>query len=124
MTSKTTYGVTTMKAIYSLNRAVMPVLEPKIYNIKKTELWGLMQIPVDNAVATNRMTNTNAVILIEFKGDKAKYKTVAKNFKDYVGGGKIQYLPIFSEDTIGYSQTRGFNLLNINRTKNRYYSII
>jgi hypothetical protein len=83
-----------------------------------------MQIPVDNAVATNRMTNTNAVFLIEFKGDKANYKTVAKNFKDYVGGGKIQYLPIFSEDTIGYSQTRGFNLLNINTKKNQYYSII
>ena len=120
----TTYGANTMKAIYSLNRAVMPVLEPKIYNIKKIEMRGLMQIPIDNAVATNRLPDTNAVTLIEFGDTKVKYKTIAKDFKNDVGGGDIVYLPIFSEDTIGYSQTRGFNLLNIKTKKDQYYSIV
>ena len=65
----------------------MPVLEPKIYNIKKIEMRGLMQIPIDNAVATNRLPDTNAVTLIEFGDTKVKYKTIAKDFKNDVGGG-------------------------------------
>jgi hypothetical protein len=59
------------------------------------------------------LPGTNAVTRIEFKDKKLKYHTIAKNFKSYVGGGDIVYLPVFSEDTIGYSQNRGFNLLNI-----------
>lgn len=124
ITVTSTYGAKTMKSIYSLNRAVLPVLEPKIYSIKKVEMRGLMQIPVDNAVATNAMPDTNAVTLIEFGDTKVKYNTVAKDFKTSVGGGYCEFLPIFSEDTIGYSQTRGFNLLNIKTKKHQYYSII
>ena len=115
------YGEDTMQPLYKLNRAVMAKLEPKVYSTKDKEILGLMDYPMDNAVATNRLNN--AVTLIAFNNDRAKFKTVAKNFKDYVGGGLIKYLPVFSEDTIGYSQSRGFTKLNIKTKKCNYYSI-
>ena len=120
------YGENTMRPLYTLNRALMKKLLPEIYPTKKNEIVGIFDFPVDNAIATNMLPGTNAVTLISFdeKKLKVKYKTIAKNFKDYVGGGETSYLPIFSEDIIGYSQTRGFNLLNIRTKKNNYYSIV
>lgn len=120
------YGENTMQPLYTLNKALMPKLEPQIYPTKKNEIVGIFDFPVDNAIATNMLPGTNAVTLISFNEKKMKveYKTIAKNFKDYVGGGNTSYLPIFSEDIIGYSQTRGFNLLNVKTKKNNYYSII
>lgn len=119
--NQTCYGEDTMQPLYRLNRAVMPKLEPEIYSTKDKEILGLLDYPMDNAVATNMLGN--AVTLIRFNDDKVKLKTVAKNFKDYVGGGHTVYLPVFSEDTIGYSQNRGFTLLNLNTKKCNYYSI-
>ncbi len=46
-----------------------------------------------------------------------KYKTVAKNFKGHVSGGVERHLPIFSENVITYTQTRGFTLLNVKNKK-------
>jgi len=99
----------------------MPKLEPKIYSTKDKEVLGLLDYPMDNVVATNRLGN--AVTMIKFSDDKAKFKTVAKNFKDYVGGGHTVYLPALWRDTIGYSQNRGFTLLNLKNKKCKYYSI-
>ena len=115
------YGEDAMFPLYKLNRAVMHKLEPKIYSTKDKEILGLLDYPMDNVVATNRLDN--AVTLIGFSNDNVQLKTVAKNFKDYVGGGHTVYLPAFSKDTIGYSQNRGFTLLNLKNKKCRYYSI-
>ena len=112
----TTYGANTMKAIYSLNRAVMPVLEPKIYNIKKIEMWGLMQIPIDNAVATNAMPDTNAVTLIEFGDTKVKYKTIAKDFKNDVGGGILCIYQFFLRTLLGILRPGGL-IFSISKQK-------
>ncbi|MFP4572209.1 MAG: hypothetical protein ACLFNW_04485 [Desulfobacterales bacterium] len=120
------YGESTMEPLYTFNTALMPKLEPTIYSTGETEIQGLFDFPADNAIATNELPGTNAVTRIDFDEEKAKvkFKTVAKDFKTYVGGGDTSYLPIFSEDTIGYAQTRGFTLLDINTGKANYYSII
>ena len=99
------YGEKTMQPLYTLNKALMPKLEPQIYPTKKVEITGIFDFPVDNAIATNQLPGTNAVTLISFDEKKLKveYKTIAKNFKDYVGGGSTSYLPIFSE--IGVKST-------------------
>ena len=113
------YGEDNMEPIYKNVKTVfMPRLEPQVYPIKE-DITGIMDFPVDNAIATNELPDTNAVTLIKFneKKLKVKYKTVAKNFIKYVGGGEPRYLPIFSEKIIGYEQTRGFTLLDIKRKK-------
>ncbi len=115
------FGENTMMPVYSLNKALMPKLSPKIYSTKRNKIEGLFDIPVDDAIATNKIGN--AITLIHFKGDNVKYETVKRNFLDYVSGGNDGYMPIFSEDTIGYSIGRGFLLFNIKNSKFNYYSI-
>jgi len=109
------YGEDTMQPLYNFNTALMPKLEPTIYSTKKVLIEGIFDFPADNAIATNREPGRNAVTLITFneKKLKVKYKTIAKNFKSYVWGGREIHLPIFSEDYIGYTQSRGFTLLNL-----------
>lgn len=115
------YGENTMMPVYSLNKTLMPKLNPKIYSTKKNKIEGLFAVPVDNALATNKIGN--AITLIHFKEDKIKFDTLKSDFLDYVSGGDDGYLPIFSEDTIGYSIGRGFLLFNIKNNKFNYYSI-
>ena len=115
------YGENAMQPLYSLNKALMQKLNPKIYSTKKNKVEGMFDVPVDNAIATNKIGN--AITLIHFKGDKVKYETVKRNFLDYVSGGDDGYMSIFSEDTIGYSIGRGFLLFNIKNNKFNYYSI-
>ena len=115
------YGENTMRPVHTLNRALMEKLEPKIFSAKKNLIEGMFDIPVDNAVATNRIGN--AITLIRFKGDKVKYETLKRNFLDYVSSGDDKYLLLFSEDTIGYSIGRGFLLFNVLNNKFNYYSI-
>jgi hypothetical protein len=110
-----------MQPLYSLNKALMPKLNPKIYSTKKNKIEGMFDVPVDNAIATNKIGN--AITLIHFKADKVKYETVKRNFLDYVSGGDDGYMPIFSENTIGYSIGRSFLLFNIKNNKFNYYSI-
>jgi hypothetical protein len=110
-----------MMPLYSLNKALMPKLNSKIYSTKKNKIEGMFDVPVDNTIVTNKMGN--AITLIHFKENKIKYETVKKNFIDYVSGGEDGYLPIFSEESIGYSIGRGFLLFNIRNNKFNYYSI-
>ena len=119
------YGDTKMDPLYIWNMALIPKLEPEIYPTDKTRITHIFDFPADDAIATNRDPGNNAVTLITFDKEnlKVKYKTIAKNFKSYVSGGSERYLPVFSEDTIGYSQTRGFCLLNI-KTKKSYSTTI
>ena len=113
------YGEDSMQPLYNFNTALMPKLEPAIYSTKKVLIEGIFDFPADNAIATNREPGSNAVTLITFdeKKLKVKYKTIAKNFKSYVWGGEEIHLPIFSENYIGYTQSRGFTLLNLKTKK-------
>ena len=115
------YGENTMRPVYTLNRALMEKLQPKIFSTKKNLIEDLFSVPIDNAVATNRIGN--AITVIRFKGDKVKYETLKRNFLDYVSSGDDTYMPIFSEDTIGYTIGRGFLLFNVLNNKFNYYSI-
>ena len=119
------YGDTTMDPLYIWNKALMPKLEPVIYSTGKHQIMNIFDFPADNAIATNREPGNNAVTLIGFDGKNLKvtYKTVAKDFTGNVSGGKQRYLPVFSEDTIGYSQTRGFILLDLKTKKCDYHVI-
>ena len=121
--NKLSFGEKNMEPFFTLNEAVTKKLAPEIYSTKTKEISGIFDIPVDNAIASNSIPGTNAITLITFKNGKVKYKTIIKNFKSYVSGGVTHYLPIFSEDWIGYSQNRGFNLINIEKKKARYYSV-
>lgn len=115
------HGENAMQPLYSLNKALMPKLNPKLYSTKKKKIEGLFAVPVNNAIASNKIGN--AITLIHYKGDRVKYETVKRNFLDYVSGGDDGYMPIFSEDTIGYSIGRGFLLFNIKNNKFNYYTI-
>ena len=77
---KNLYGENTMQPLYNLNRALMPRLEPKIYSTKNIEIEGIFEVPVDNAIATNKIGN--AITLLHFNGKKIKYKTVKKDLSD------------------------------------------
>jgi hypothetical protein len=117
----TAHGEYIMRPIYTLNKASMKTLEPKTYSTKKMKIEGLFDVPIDNMVATNRIGN--AITLISFKGDKVKFKTLKRNFLDYVSSGDDGYMFLFSEDTIGYTIGRGFLLFNVKNNKSNYYSI-
>ena len=96
-------------------------LEPVIYKAQKRIIRGIFDVPVNNTIASNRIEN--GITLINFSGEKVKYKSIKKNFLDYVSSGNDIHLPIFSEDKIGYSLGRGFLLFNIKNKKYNYYSI-
>ena len=115
------YGENTMRPVHTLNRALMEKLKPKIFSTKKNLIEDIFSVPIDNTVATNRIGN--AITVIRFKGDKVKYETLKRNFLDYVSSGDDTYMPIFSEDTIGYTIGRGFLLFNVLNNKFNYYSI-
>lgn len=110
-----------MRPLYTQNKALMPRLQPKIYTTGKIEIRGLFDVPVDNAVATNRIGD--AIIQIYFDSKKVKYKIISHGGLDYVSAGREIHLPIFSEDQIAYSMGRGFLLFNMKRHDYRYYSI-
>ena len=115
------HGENAMRPVYSLNKALMSKLNPKIYSTKKNKKEGMFDVPVNNTIATNK--KGNAITLIHFKEDKIKYDTLKSDFLDYVSGGDDGYMSIFSEDTIGYSIGRGFLLFNIKNNKFSYNSI-
>ena len=119
------YGDTTVGPLYIWNKALMPKLDPVIYSTGKHQIMNIFDFPADNAIATNRDPGNNAVTLIGFDKENLKvtYKTVAKDFTGNVGGGKQRYLPVFSDDTIGYTQTRGFILLDLQTKKCDYHVI-
>jgi len=119
------YGDTIVEPLYIWNKALMPKLEPVIYPTGKYQIMNIFDFPADNAIATTREPGNNAITLIGFdeKNLKVTYKTIAKDFTGSVGGGKQRYLPVFSEDTIGYTQTRGFILLDLKTKKCDYHVI-
>ena len=109
-------GTNQMEPIYKLNIRDIPIIKSVEYPVKK-EVTTLFAVPEKNAVGTNCLDNAITLLKFEEKNifgkNKIQYQTVRKNFLRYVCGGDQVFLPQFSDDTIGYTQTRGFLLFNI-----------
>jgi hypothetical protein len=105
-------GSQSMKSLYTLDRRKISYIEGEEFP-EKRRIMQIFAVPEKGAVGTNALNN--AITLLKFDDEKRtiKYDTVRKNFKKYVYGGDMFFLPEFSKDTIGYSQTRGFLLFNI-----------
>ncbi|MBN1757053.1 MAG: hypothetical protein JW863_01975 [Chitinispirillaceae bacterium] len=101
--------VETMKAAFTLRYGGKPALWPVVVGLK--EELDIFSVPTENAVGTNSMNN--AITLLRFAGDQIQYDEVKRDFIEGVGSGDKYYPGIFSDEWIGYTQTRGFLLFNL-----------
>jgi hypothetical protein len=99
-----------MKFEYLLQYGKQPDLWPIVVGMKN-DYTDIFSVPVENAVAINSLNN--AITLLKFKDDKIEYDEVRRNFISGVGDGDKFYPGIFSDEWIGYTQTRGFLLFNL-----------
>jgi hypothetical protein len=99
-----------MKAVYALQYGKQPDLWPVMVGMKNPDT-DIFSVPVDNAVGTNCLNN--AITLLRFNKDQIEYDEVKRDFINGVGEGNKYYPGIFSEQWIGYTQTRGFLLFNL-----------
>ena len=98
-----------MKSEFVLKYGGQPALWPVMVGLK--EEMNIFSVPVENAVGTNDINN--AITLLRFNKDQVEYDEVRRNFIDGVGSGDKYYPGIFSNEWIGYTQTRGFLLFNL-----------
>jgi hypothetical protein len=99
-----------MKAEYLLQYGKQPDLWPIVVGMKEN-YTDIFSVPTENSVGTNCLNN--AITLIRFKEDQIQYNEVRRDFINGVGDGDKYYPGIFSDDWIGYTQTRGFLLFNL-----------
>jgi len=101
-----------MKELYSINGGKLSYIEGMEFPVK-SEIITIFAVPEKNAVGTNALNN--AITLLKFDDSKQtiNFVTVRKNFMKDVFGGSMFFMPEFSKEIIGYSQTRGFLLFNI-----------
>jgi hypothetical protein len=102
--------IETMKAEYVLHYGKQPDLWPVMIGMM-TDNTDIFSVPVENAVGTNCLNN--AITLLKFNNDQVEYDEVKRDFINGVGEGDKYYPGIFSEQWIGYTQTRGFLLFNL-----------
>ncbi len=98
-----------MKAQYLLEYGKPPDLWPVMVGLN--EECDIFSVPEESAVGTNSLNN--AITLLRFDKDKIAYDEVRRDFIDGVGSGDKFYPGIFSDQWIGYTQTRGFLLFNL-----------
>lgn len=96
--------------MYTMKYGKEPDLWPKVLRLE-SEVSHIFSVPEINAVGTNDLNN--AITLIEFADNDVTYREIKRNFLQNVSGGDFCYLPVFDDHWIGYSQTRGFLLFNI-----------
>jgi hypothetical protein len=99
-----------VQPIYKLDRKTMPRIEAVEYRVKES-LSHIFSVPERGSIGTNSMNN--AITVLDLSGKRVKYREVRRNFIDEAESGDMVFLPEFSKDTIGYSQTRGFLLFNV-----------
>ena len=104
-----------VKPLYSIKKTLLPKFQPQIYLIKDKPVTRLFDVPVDNAVAIEKQSETHAISLVLFndKTSDIKYKEIIKGSKHLSGKGKKTYLPIFSGKAIGYFDAEHFYILNL-----------
>ncbi|MBS3772447.1 MAG: hypothetical protein KGY69_19505 [Bacteroidales bacterium] len=99
-----------MKAEYLLQYGKQPDLWPVMVGMRNPDT-DIFSVPVDNAVGTNSINN--AITLLRFNKDQIVYDEVRRDFINGVGAGDKFYPGIFSDSWIGYTQTRGFLLFDL-----------
>ena len=113
------HGGEKMETLYNINEA--KALEPTVYNTGTSSSLSLFPVPQDNAVGTNDMNN--AITLLSFHKGKISYDKYFKNaVKDVEGGG--EYLPVISQDLIGFGQSRRFLLYDFRYKLAHNYRIV
>ena len=117
--STTTYGGNKMEPLYNINEAKS--LEPHVLDTGTRSSLSLFPVPQDNAIGTNDMNN--AITLLSFHKGKISYDKYFKNdVKDVEGGG--EYLPVISQDLIGFGQSRRFLLYDFRYKIAHNYRIV
>lgn len=83
----------------------------------------IFAVPKHNMVGTNELDN--AIKLLEFKENgKISEKYVKKDFMDMVTGPfSFRFLPVWSDNEIAYSQSKGFLLINLQTRKVEMHTI-
>ncbi len=113
------HGTDKMEPLYNINEA--KTLKAEVYDIGTDSILSLFPVPQNNAIGTNDMGN--AITLLSFKKGKVSYDKYFKNAAhDFEGGGT--YIPVISQDTIGFGQTRRFLLFNFRTRDCRDYRIV
>ncbi|MGD9202645.1 MAG: tetratricopeptide repeat protein, partial [Chitinispirillia bacterium] len=87
-----------------------PDLWPEIYGLKKT-IFHIFPIPRDYSVGTTDIKNS--FTCLSFVKNKVKYTTILRNYLKYVSGGKMNLLPTYSDNTVGYAQETRFILFDL-----------
>ncbi|OGU05303.1 MAG: hypothetical protein A2075_00700 [Geobacteraceae bacterium GWC2_58_44] len=117
--STTAYGDNKMDTLYNIKEA--KPLKPQMYDIQITSSLSLFPVPQDNALGTNDLNN--AITLLSFHQDRITYDKYFKNaVHDVEGGG--EYIPIVSQDIIGFGQTRRFLLYDFEYKTCQNYRIV
>ena len=116
--STTIYGGNKMEHLYDIKKANS--LAPQVFDITKSSL-SLFPVPQDNAIGTNDLNN--AITLLSFHKDRITYDKYFKNaVHDVEGGG--EYIPIVSQNIIGFGQTRRFLLYDFRYRICQNYRIV
>jgi hypothetical protein len=82
----------------------------------------IFTIPLKNAVGTVQINNSLSALYLT-NGD-VDIHTIKSNYLNNVSGGDLSYLPPFSENVIGYTQTRRFILFNVTENHFKKLSIV
>jgi hypothetical protein len=116
--SVTARGADVSEPLYNINEA--STLRPEEYSVRGRSL-ALFPVPHGNSVGTNDMGN--AITLLTFKEGRLSLDKYFRNAAhDFEGGGI--YLPVISDDKIGFAQVRRFLLFNFQTESCRDYRIV
>lgn len=108
-----------MRPVYSLENLNMEVIKKETYNVSESLGIEVFPVLVDGAIGT---TYKNSISLIHFNNKTMKIEVLKKDFSEYVGGVS-DFLPVFSDEIMGYVQGRRFLLFNLKNSSHKYYLI-
>lgn len=85
----------------------MQYIDPIEYTLKD-DIDHIFAVPEKNSVGTECL---EAVTLLDLSGKRVHYRDVRRSFKKYIRGDS--FFPVFSKDTIAYTQNRSILLFNV-----------
>ena len=113
-----TFGGNKMEHLYNINEA--QGLEPQVFDIGSSSSLSLFSVPQDNAIGTNDLNN--AITLLSFNKSRVTFDKYFKNAFEQVGGGG-EFIPLISQEAIGFGQTRRFVIYNFRSKQHERYRI-
>jgi hypothetical protein len=84
---------------------------PVMFPSPESYMIDIFAVPRDGAIGTNWLNN--AITIMRLEKDGINFGEVKRDFLGQVGGGILRFTPVFDDNWIGYSQTRGFLLFNL-----------